>query len=698
MFERLSPFLFLLLSVTVWAGEDTPQSSQIEITAEHLDSTKSTVTAKDGVVVYYQDSVIKADSALYDRASQLLKLDGHIEMIGYQGTKEHMEHMEIHTDSKEVTFKELFFVSKNDVWLFTQKANRKEGNYTFGETVLSSCEVTDPAWKMLVSQASYDSQEKYMKVYDAKMYFKDIPVFYTPYLAFSTDRQRKSGLLFPFVGYRPSEGVLYEQPIYWAINAAMDLEINPQIRTQRGYGLYGTYRFVDSDHSSGSIRAGYFEDTKSYQEKQGTTQSHHYGVEAQYDSTRLISDRLPGGFRDELYLNAIYLNDIEYLNLQQSQFGSFGQTPIQESKLNYFLANDQYYLGLNAKYFIDTRLTEGEQKKTIQQLPVIQLHKYLDKLVWDNLTYSLDLKLKNFDRIEGSTMKQAEMKVPFEFTTAFWDDFVNLSLGETLYYNKSFFGGGDFTYNDFQYFNNYHSAKLFSDLTRKYDNFIHVLQPSLAYVLPGSEYQSPLDFEHLTQEQKALFTVSPQEEYYALGVSQYFYDLGMNLIFYQRISQRYYTDRAYHYADISNEMQYNWEKWQFYSDVTYAWEFNAIRESSTRVTLNETRYNFSLSHTYKQQLADNSITVSANDINLNFGYRWNEKLRFHGGLTYNIDTSESKQWLFGGSYKQDCWGVTAALRQDITPRPDGEATSENSFYVQFDFTPFVSLGSASFQK
>ncbi len=695
----LKRFLFLLLwlTQTLLAAEEGGVSlhEKIEITANKLTSTKSTVTAKDGVVVYYQDSVIRADSAFYNKETQLLTLDGNIEMIGYQGTKEHMKHLEIHTDTKEVTFEELFFISRNDVWLFTQKANKKEGNYTFGEMVLSSCEVTDPTWKMVASDAVYDSEEKYMKAYNAKMYFKDIPVFYTPYMAFSTDRRRKSGLLFPFVGYRANEGFIYEQPLYWAINASMDLEVNPQIRTDRGYGMYGTYRFVDSDHSAGGIRVGYFRDTKDFQEREGTKEIAHYGLEMRYDSTKIISDLLPEGFKDELYLNAIYLNDIEYLNLQQSQFSTFGQVPIQESRLNYFLTDDTYYFGLNAKYFIDTRLDNND--KTIQQLPAVQLHKYLDRLIWDNLTYSIDLQLKNFDRLEGSTMKQAEMKVPFEFTTAFLDDFVNLSLGETFYYNKSFFGNGDYSYNDFQFFSNYHNIKIFSDLTKKYDSFIHVFQPSVEYLLPGSESQSPVDFEDLSVEQKELFVVSPKEEYYTLALSQYFYDNSMNLKFYQRISQRYYADRPYKYADLSNEMQYNWEKWQFYSDITYAWEFSEIRESSTRVSLNEKSYNFSLSHTFKQKLSDTVIDVSANDANLNFGYRWDDHIRLYGGLTYNIDTSESKQWLFGGSYKEDCWGVKAALRQDITPRPEGEATTENSFYIQFDFRPFVSLGSASFQ-
>ena len=110
-----------------------------------------------------------------------------------------------------------FFVSENDVWLFSDTAKRHEGNYTFGRSMLSSCDVNDPLWKMVFDHSLYDSEEKYMKVYDAKIYFWDIPMLYTPYMAFSTHKERSSGLLFPLFGYSAGEGFIYEQPIFWAI-------------------------------------------------------------------------------------------------------------------------------------------------------------------------------------------------------------------------------------------------------------------------------------------------------------------------------------------------------------------------------------------------------------------------------------------------------------------------------------------------
>jgi len=530
-----------------------------------------------------------------------------------------------------------------------------------------------------------------MKVYDAKVYFWDIPIFYSPYLAFSTQKERSSGLLFPLFGYTEEEGFIYEQPIFWAISDNMDIEFNPQIRTHRSVGLYTTFRFVDSNHSSGELRVGYFKDKANYTEENNLPESSHYGLEFNYESSKLFSDKLPQGFTDGLYINSTFLNDIDYLNLQKTQLQHFGLIPLQESRLNYFLYNEDYYAGINAKYFIDTR--EGvNDDETMQILPAVQLHKYLDHFLWNNLTYNVDVQLKNFDRKEGLTLKQAEMKIPLAWTASFFDDFLNISLGEELYYSKFFFGNGTYVYDDFQYYSNIHKVKFFTDLTKNYDDFIHVLQPSLEYIKPGNESEKPVNFDMLTDEQKELFTVGLPEEHYAFSLSHYFYDKDVKLTFYQRLSQKYYMNREYKFADINNEMQYNWKQWQFYNDLVYAPEFGKVRESSSRISLYQEAYNFTLGHSYKQVLEDQPNVIPANDLSFNFGYTLNDNIKLDGGFTYNLDDASSKQWRFGGTYKQDCWSMAASLRQDITPRPTG-FTTDNSFYVQFSFIPFAGVGS-----
>jgi LPS-assembly protein len=678
--------LLLLFTAGILAEED---GISIEVTAKTIQSTKNTVSGSNGVVVYYGDSVIKADRATYNRETKLLVLDGKVEMMGYQGSKEHTSHLEIHTERNEVTFDELFLASKNDVWLYTEKAHRVDGNYTFGRSVLSSCDADDPLWKMAFESSKYDSQEEYMKVYDAKIYFKDVPVMYTPYMAFSTNNQRESGLLFPLFGVTSNEGFIYEQPIFWAISDSMDLEFNPQIRTRRSLGMYATYRFVDSAHSSGTIRAGYFKDKASYVEDHALPEDSHYGLELNYESSKLFSGYFPEGTTDGLYINSTFLNDIDYINLQQTTLTHFGLTPLQESRLNYFLYDDDYYAGVNAKYYVDTRKVNNDD--TMQQLPSISLHKYLHSFLIDNITYSTDLRFNNFTRKEGPTMQQVELKIPILYTASFLDNFLNISLGEDLFYNKSSFGNEVYMHDAFQYYSNLNKAEIFSDLTKKYKNFTHVVQPSLAYRQPGHESEKPVTFDNLTEDQQRLFAVGLPEQGYIFSLGQYFYDENMNLKFYQRFLQNYFTDREYKLADMTNEMQYNWKKWGFYNLVTYSNEFKEIRDSASRITLSESEYHLGLSYTFKQNLGDQSIVVPANDVNFNFGYTYNQNIGVNGSLTYNIDDALSKQWSFGGSYKVDCWSMAASMRRAITPRPTGE-TVDDTFYIQLNFIPFATVG------
>ncbi len=687
---RLYKF-FIVIGLLTWFLY--AQGNKIEVTAKSLHTTNETVEASEGVVVYYDDAVIKASTAVYNKKTKLLILDGNVEMIGYQGTKEHTNHMEIQTDTKEVHFEKLFFSSQNDVWLLADKAHRVDGNYTFGQSMLSSCEIEDPLWTMVFDRSVYDSQDKYMKVYDAKIYFLDIPLLYTPYLAFSTHKERSSGLLFPGFGYTDLEGFLYEQPIFWAISDSVDMEFNPQIRTSRSVGIYSTLRFVDSAYSAGTMRIGYFKDNQSYVEQQNLPNDSHYGFEFNYESSKVFPSILPKGFTDGLYVNTTFLNDIDYLNLQQNNLSHFGLTPLQESRVNYFAYNNDYYMGLNAKYFIDTR-NNVDQDETIQILPSIQGHKYLQHFLWNNLTYSADLKVNNFDRKKGTTMRQAEVRIPIEFTTSFFDDFMSISLGEEFFYSKFFFKNGTFIYDDFQYYSTISKAKLFTDLTKQFDSFIHVFQPSLSYLKPGSENQSPVEFSLLDEEQKALFTVGLPEEQFDLSFSQYFYDKNMRLKFFQRFSQKYYPGRNYKLADLSNEMQYNWRRWSMYSNIVYSHEFDKIRESSTRVGLSGADYSLSVGHTYKEVLPDLPNASTANDVDMSFTYMYNQRVSFNGGLTYNVEESSSRQWRFGGSYHQDCWSVDASIRQDITPRPTG-FTTLNTFFVQFQFIPFGGVGTGT---
>ena len=688
------PLFFIFLLVSNLYGALDNKKGKIEITANQLDSTKTTVTAKDNVLVYYNDSVITASSAHYNKETKILVLDGKIELIGYMGTKEHSTHMVIHTDTQEVIFQKLFLATKHDIWMLSDSVHKVDGNYTLGQSVLSSCDGENPLWKMVSTDSVYDSQDEYMKVYNAKIYFANVPILYTPYLGFSTNQKRSSGLLFPAFGYSEEDGYFYEQPIYWAISDSMDLELNAHIRTEKTKGLYGTFRFADSPYSFGQLRAGFFEDNPSYTEENNLPNKEHYGIEFNYQSSKLLSRWLPDNYTDGLYINTTYLNDIEYLLMQQSGLAHFGLLPLQESRINYFLGNDDFYFGVNAKYFIDT--TKEDNNNTIQILPAMQIHKYLDSIIWDNLTYSVDIQSKNFTREEGSTLKQYEFRVPIEFTMSLFDDYIDISLREEIYYSKFYFGNETYIEDEFSYFSNIHQAKISTDLTKKYSSFVHVLQPSVRYMKAGEEEHKPIDFDLLEDSQKELFSISHIEEQFNISLGQYFYDNNAKLIFYQRVKQDYYRDRnlSRRFSDIGNEMKLNLGSWSFYNNIVYSHEFEKIRESSSRVSLSKPSYSIGLGHLYRELSADLSKSTPSKDITFSFRYKFNERFNINLSGMYDVDEDMATQWLMGMHYGIDCWRVDASLKKEIVPRPAGSTLpdSTNKFFIQFTFSPFGSFG------
>ena len=677
-------------------------ASRINVSALEIESNASTITAKNGVLVTYGTSLMRADRATYDKTKHRLALDGHVAVVGYQNSKEQASRVDIDTRTDEVVFQELFYSNANDIWVLTHYADRKDGNYTFGPSILSSCDVNDPIWKIRFLSSHYDSIARYMKLYHATVYMWGIPVLYTPYLAFATDNGRQSGLLFPRFGYSVREGFVYEQPIYWAISDSMDLEIDPQIRTLRSIGGYATYRFVDSAVSQGKVRVGYFKDKAEYVAKNDLSEDKHYGVQFVYDRHSVFSYGAKDGYRDGLYIDITWLNDIDYLNLQKNGgFGAFGQSPLQQSILNYYTKNHQWYSGVNAKYFIDTRLADNNE--TVQILPSLQLHRFVDALVSKHLTYSLDVQTRNLYRKEGMTLRQMELRFPIEWTMSWFDDYISLSLSEQLHAREYWFDNGtQRVYDNFRYVSAVHGIKLFSDLTARLGSYIHVVQPSISYLIPGGESSDPVDWDTLKQEQPEvteLFNVGLPEKEVAVAFNQYLYDQHMHLVFFHRLKERYFPNRQYALSDLENEMAYQWKQWKIYSNLIYSFEHGAISESSSFIAYQTKPLSLRIGHTYKQNLQQNNDTI-ANDIQFRFRYTFNDRYKIHGQWSYDIEESGVDRWMVGGSYQRDCWSIDARVGADIRPQPvttggTVQPVQEYTFFVQLSFKPFVSINTSS---
>jgi hypothetical protein len=83
---------------------------------------------------------------------------------------------------------------------------------------------------------------------DATVVFKGVPLFHTPWLSFSLNNKRKSGLLAPTFGTSSKSGIEFTLPYYWDIAPNMDATISPRLMSKRGLQLNTEYRYLNHDY------------------------------------------------------------------------------------------------------------------------------------------------------------------------------------------------------------------------------------------------------------------------------------------------------------------------------------------------------------------------------------------------------------------------------------------------------------------
>jgi LPS-assembly protein len=170
----------------------------------------------------------------------------------------------------------------------------------------------------------------------------------------------------------------------------------------------------------------------------------------------------------------------------------------------------------------------------------------------------------------------------------------------------------------------------------------------------------------------------------------------MDLIFSQRLSQKYYPDRVNKLSELHNEMVYIWDNWTFYNYLIYSHEFSDIYSLSSAIEIKEDTYQFELSHSFKKNLSENINSIATNDLNFDFKYSFNQRVRLNGGFTYDIENKESTQWKMGIGYFKDCWSIDTSLRRDVRATSVGSETL-NTFYLQLNFIPFGGVGTGDFK-
>jgi LPS-assembly protein len=682
-----------LITSTLLLGEE-----RVELYGSNVDANGSLATATGNPVALYQDQIISAQKLTYDRNTSVMEAHGNVNIFkgGQYHTLSNYSRINLTDDTRYIT--PYYGIDQSSgLWMSSDEAQGCQNDIDLSNGAVSGCDSMDPLWKIRFSSADYNTEDMWVNLYNARLEIEDVPVFYLPYFGYPTDRTRRSGLLFPALGWSGSQGFYYQQPIYFAPQNWWDLELRPQIRTMRGTGLYSDFRFVDTLSSQGFIRIGYFKEKASYVEKNDLAYAKHYGYGIKYQHSAPIREWFNVNLEGEsgLYVDGMWMNDVDYLNLQETDETQNTIANQVLSRINGYYSSEDNYAGIYFKHYQYLDLESNAE--TLQTLPTFHYHRYLESFFDNYLLISGDMTTSHFYRPNGKRAVEGSFNLPVVLQTAVANDYIDLTYTANasakmidFYANERPQERG--MYKQGKYAQLDHTFSIGSSLIKTYDNnSTHVINPFVSFTSAGTRYY---DGYYETYKDSCdiagiyagvaceFYTLSAPSDTLALGLNNYLFKDGKQFLV-DRLSQNFrYDDLRSYYGELQNELE-----WQittalsFYNQTAYDHDRKRITKEQNTLGYNDGTVSAGISHYYTDQLRNNT-PVYASYWTADAAYQYNRQYKFFGNIAYDHSETLLKWSEIGFLYTQRCFDLGIRYvknRRPIITNTIGNGSIDDSY-------------------
>jgi len=240
---------------------DSKNGSPIVISADHIKqgSNKDSVLAWGRVKVQYQKRVLWADRVIIDNKLGTGKAQGHVILEEGDGTRMKADVTYFDLKSKQVKLLKSKTIITNQFRIKAKEIARLSANhFSVEDANLTTCKGVLPAWKIEAKSLDIKTGDRAL-FREAILKIKDFPILYIPLGYIPMDTKRKSGFLFPTLGWSKIDGILFDQKYFWAINRWSDTTFNTR-RVLGGWEHGLEYRYIPSTTSQGTFSGSIYKD------------------------------------------------------------------------------------------------------------------------------------------------------------------------------------------------------------------------------------------------------------------------------------------------------------------------------------------------------------------------------------------------------------------------------------------------------
>ncbi|HUG57540.1 MAG TPA: LPS-assembly protein LptD [Candidimonas sp.] len=196
------------------------------------------------------DSVVKGDYIDYQRSTGQVRVRGNglIMRDANIVTGPEVDY-NINSETGEVTDPNFWLGATGGSGKATRADILSRDHMRLTDVTYSGCPCPDPSWYIKSSRVDLHYEDNEGVARNGVLYFKDVPVLYSPYLTFPIRKERKSGFLIPTYGTSSSGGFEVSVPYYFNIAPNYDMTLTPRYMAKRGTQLGGEFRYMGPSYS-----------------------------------------------------------------------------------------------------------------------------------------------------------------------------------------------------------------------------------------------------------------------------------------------------------------------------------------------------------------------------------------------------------------------------------------------------------------
>lgn len=255
-----------------------------------------------------------------------------------------------------------------------------EDSFSITDGRFTSCSGETPSWSFGASKIDVRLGQ-FAEAKHAKFYLSNIPVLYTPYLAFPANTERSSGLLIPTAGFTSQRGTQVILPWFQVIDDDQDATLTIDYMSRLGVGTGLEYRYFIHTVRPARLNGNYVTGLNNEPDR--------YLIEWEHDGY------MPGGTR--LAINAQYVNSNDYFELFGGSAQEYTSDKVQ-SDLYLSKIWGKSNLSVFARY---TRALQQDTSTVLQTLPAVNLTIVPQRFLATPLVTSLEVDVTNFWRHVG---------------------------------------------------------------------------------------------------------------------------------------------------------------------------------------------------------------------------------------------------------------------------------------------------------